>query len=210
MAERGDPTIGDIKENNPEFPHGREFLSEAIRYLEARGIKPKWGLNYHLKPGIKEYEVFFNFLLQELDRLPFNNQVGKTYLMRKDAQEVVTKLKAYLSEKFRNVHDGSPWDKSDLKEIEDVFTPGGMEVFKNEIYSSHNIEGVGYNLDLSGTGSIDDDRKMKPGGFRLERRYVTTHDGLKVMDHGFFEIDFSTGSLDMDLEEFPTVRIHKG
>lgn len=188
------------------FSHGPEFLNEAINYLEQRGIKPDQGKNYYLRPGTEVYKSFLNFFASELENLPFNDEVGKTIKMRRDAKEVITRLTEYLRIKYDDISQLSKWDNKDLERIADIFN-GNLEVFKNEIYPQHNIEGIGYNVDLSAVRYGD---RYVPLGIILERRYVTIKNGFKVLDHGFLRLDLQSGLLSIDLEEFPTSNIHLG
>jgi hypothetical protein len=187
------------------FPHGKEFLLQALKYLEAEKFKPEYGKNYRLQPGTKAYISFVSFLIEELQNLPFDNQVGKTIKMRSDTEEVIQRLINYIKNKLLEVSKSGKWTKEDLDTIEDIFQEW-LEVFKNEIYPKHNIDGVGYSVDLS--ASISSDDKYVPSGMILGRRFVSNANGFKVVDHGFLNLSFRTGILSMDLDEFPTSNVH--
>jgi hypothetical protein len=83
---------------------------------------------------------------------------------------------------------------------------GSLEVFKNEIYPRHGINGIGYNIDLSAGEGVSEGRK--PMGIILERRYISNTGGFKVMDHGFLTLDLPSGRLKLDLDESPTSNVH--
>ncbi|MBI4120738.1 MAG: hypothetical protein HY457_00575 [Parcubacteria group bacterium] len=191
------------------FPRGKEFLTDAQQYVREQGVEPISVDYYYLKPGNAVYDSFLAFFIQELERLPFRNEAGKTLAMRDDAEAVVQRLVAYLKKKQSQVLSsvGGRWLPEDISQIEDIFQ-GWLEVFKNEIYEQHGIEGVGYNVDLSafmGKGG-----RNVPAGIRIERRYVTTRGGMRLVDNGFFELSLSSGALKLDLQEGETGNVHTG
>jgi hypothetical protein len=188
-----------------DFPHGADFLNQAISYLEKNGINPDWGKVYHLEPGSTAYNSFFAFLISELENLPFNNEMGDTMLQRIDAKQCVAQLITYLKEQLVTITQTKKWALGKQDQILPMFQDDLLEVFKNEIYPKHKKEGIGYNLDLSARNLSGTN---EPSGIVLERRLITNSGQFRVMDHGFFNLNLISGTLKMDLEEFPTTHVH--
>lgn len=74
-------------------PGDREFVSKSRILLNDFHW---YDSVYRLKYNDRWYVTFLDFLTQELDNLPFNNEIGETILMRRDAKEVVGGLASYL------------------------------------------------------------------------------------------------------------------
>ncbi len=190
------------------FLKGKGFLADAISYLKSEGVKPEWGKNYIVRPGSEVYFNFLNFLIEEMKALPFENEMGNTIDMRGgDAKEVIKQLTEYLEKKKKVIAEGGVWDPVDIEEIADIFSEFRLEVFKNEIYPSHAMDGMGYNVDLS----IDKvENAWVPGDIKFERRYISNTDGFKVLDQGFINIALHSGRMHLDLDEWPTRNVHRG
>lgn len=196
----------EVAESISPFSHGEEFLDQAKEFFNKKGVEPEWGEIYNLNSESEGYKAFLKFFIEELDSLPFNDEVGETHLRRPDARDVVDRLKEYLLKKLNEVQGGQEWSNKDIGEIEDMFRDH-LEVFKNEIYTSHGVDGVGYSLDLH---VLNKDGVEIPSGVVLERRYISQKDGdIEVLDNGFFNLDLQSGHLRMDLEEFPSSGVHR-
>jgi hypothetical protein len=183
------------------------FPREAKAWLDAQGIAPEYGSNYRLRPESPGHRLFTEFLLTELEGLPFDGSQGAAIPMRSDAKEVVGRLAAFVRARLQEMDRGEAWNSAAVSEIADIFADGRLEVFKNEIYASHRMDGVGYNIDLS---ADHHDGRLTPAELILERRRVEAKEGLKVTDNGFFTLSLKTGTLAMDIEEFPTANVHTG
>ncbi|MDE1920303.1 MAG: hypothetical protein KGI24_02510 [Candidatus Omnitrophica bacterium] len=182
--------------------HGGGFLKEAVGFLNSRGLKPQWGNTYVLYPRMPLYNTFLDFLTEELGRLPFNNETGQTVLMRKDAREVVARLRGYLQRRLDMIEASGPWN-GHTESIADIFHKNSLEVFKNEIYPRHGINGTGYNLDLAVDGN------HAPAFLKLERRQVVQESGgIKVYNDGVLTLRLTDGALILDLERIPTSNVH--
>lgn len=184
----GHPTV-------PVLSHGRGFLAQATQLMRVEEVTPAWGDTYVLEAGGRAHEIFLTFLRDELRALPFHNEVGETILMRSDAQDVVGRFVNYLTAKIEQVKREKQWDSGDLGTLNDIFAPGaGYEVFKNEIYRQHNIEGIGYSLDL---------RSPFPK-IILNRYHVSWQRHDPVMETGKLILELSSGLLTIELgKEWP-------
>lgn len=186
---------------------GKNFPAEAVALLEAEGVEPVWGRVYMLSPSTPIYRTFLHTLLMELEGLPFDDKVGKTILMRRDAKEVAEKLTGYVQKRFDEVTRTGVWSAEEISELTDIFE-GLLEVFKNEIYPEHHIDGIGYNVDL--TAALTRAGARSPAEIVLERRYVTTDDGFSVTENGKFKLNLRTGGLTLEFDEYATPNVHTG
>ncbi|MCM8780228.1 MAG: UPF0489 family protein, partial [Candidatus Omnitrophica bacterium] len=180
---------------------GPHFSSEAQTLLKTLGVSPTDGL-YFLRPGMPGYYTFLNFIIAVLGNLPFNNEAGKTFLMRKDAKEVIARLIAYLEKARGQLSKDYVWDGKDAEDIRDIFMLSeskkmGLELFKNEIYPEHGIDGIGYNLDLHYATDLGMSRDNY--GLTLEIYYISAESGFSVVRQASLKLDFRSGMITMDL-----------
>jgi hypothetical protein len=128
-------------------------------------------------------------------------------MQRDDAQDVVETLKAFVRKRFHGFKENAIWDP-DTSELREIFT-GDLEVFKNEIYLRHKIEGIAYNLDLSNFyvrgGKI-------PSNIVLDRFLVqqspADKTGVRVFSHGTIDLNLVSGTLKIDLNQDQVVNVH--
>ena len=175
------------------LPHHAAFSAEASAFLRDVGQTPIYGDVFIIRPRDPGYQSICSFLLDSLERLPFENQVGETILMRGDAREVVRGLTLFLNSNLQALASGEAWAPNTTS-IANFFTTGHLEVFKNEIYSRHKIDGIGYSLDLGTSGS-----SQIPSLIRLIRYAVTQEPTLAVREDGSLALDITTGTITLDL-----------
>jgi len=130
--------------------------------IEAKKLLPD---GYILFPKSKNYTVFLHFLINELQELPFEDELGETELLRDDAKEIVNKLVEYLSIQSKRIKKGAEWDL-DQSIISQIYNIEFYEVFKNIINPDTGLEGICYSLDLAIDGN------NRPIGFSLDRYFV--------------------------------------
>lgn len=130
----------DAPDNKRELFTGwetRPITDQINKKFEGKGFDIPGITAYYIPANTQEYTELSQFLGKILDSLPFNDEVGSTILMRNDASSVVASLSDVL-------HGKKTWEN-----IQSIFKEGG-EVFKNEVYSSHNLQSaMCYNIDLS-------------------------------------------------------------
>ena len=126
-------------------------------------------------------------------------------MMRPDAKEVVDRLVAYIEGKIQELETGFSWTDQNISEINDIFQ-GRLQVFKNEIYPQHGIDGIGYGLDLS---VLRDGKKMPEAiDITLARYHVTQQNKFNVFYNGAFELNLRSGILVLDLARGNVPNIH--
>ena len=181
------------------FRHDEHFLDEVVSFLQSQDIQPDWMENYHFAVSSPAYLPLLDFVQEELERLPFHNEVGRTYLVRDDAESVVQRLGSYLEWQAKHVKEKQFWHP-DAESIADLYQGWG-EVFKNKIFSGMNLRAICYSLDLA-TGP-----RAFPMGFRLMRYLVDGRkdnpDSLTVLAHGALEVLFPSGLIKLDLAVYP-------
>lgn len=178
------------------------FRNEASKFLDGCGIKPTYGQVYFLGTRDPGYSHFLSQLATHLERLPMQNEIGETTLMRDDAALVIAGLKDFLRSQDGRLKDGKSWDSQELHEIRAHFVSGRLEVYKNEIYPAHKINGTGYNLDLSMCGE-------HASAIILEIYTVSQMPKFTVDRQGSFQINVANGAMILDLSEWP-VKAHRG
>jgi hypothetical protein len=191
-------------DEKPIFSRDNKFVSEALALLKSRGSEPEWGKVFFLPHGTELHKIFFSFLIQELENLPFNNEVGESIPIRDDAKEAVRILTGYLKKRLGDLENGKKWSTNFPKEVKEIFR-GGLEVFKNQIYPEHGISGIGYNLDLASNGS---GRKAEPSKIVLERYYVEAGKKFDVTSNGVIGMFLSNGEMRLDLDDEHRRNIH--
>ena len=132
--------------------------------------------------------------------------------MRTDARDTVARLGAYFQAQSARLTAGMPWDP-DVRSINDLFHPDGLEVFKNEIYPRMGIGGICYSLDLGAQGSRRDLSSWKPTLVILDRYLVHPTDhprGFHVMENGSLKVFVDDGLMHLDLSEGPVPNVHDG
>tara|TARA_Y100000310_G_C20618236_1_gene781847 strand:+ start:629 stop:1192 length:564 start_codon:yes stop_codon:yes gene_type:complete len=160
------------------------FVEDARTQLS--GVRQAWDWGALVMTDEKPFPLILDCLIQELQGLPWNDEVGKTYLMRADAKNVVDDLIAYLQRQQTALKEGGDWDTS-AEDVEWLFK-GDREVFKNYIFKRHRMQGIGYNLDLSVTFDRKVPDKQTPCGFILERRRIDSRDGFSAHHDGFITL----------------------
>jgi len=190
---------------NDILRHDDNFTKDGLRLLQE--CTPKYDLVYHLTVTDKQYQSFLQFLIEELDSLPYDNTVGKTILMRADAKKVVTDLSENLKSQLERISCGREWNNK-IKSIENYFCDQ-LEVFKNEIYPGMNRCGIGYNLDLGNLYLLPITEL-----FVLERYFVDArgenHSRFTIRRNGRIELRFFDGKMSVDLSEDEPGGIHLG
>jgi hypothetical protein len=140
---------------------------------------------YILNPKSNNYNMFLDFLINELKELPFKDEVGETIYMRHDAKEVVTKLIDYLSIQSKRIQKNKEWDLS-LDLISPIYNYQFYEVFKNIIPPNTNLKGICYSLDLVIDG------KNNPLRFTLDRYSVQSKkDNVEVYRNGCMDLFYN-------------------
>ncbi|GEM_PF-2824505 len=184
----------------------REFPAQAKQVLESPRLRPFYESQYQesqyqIEPGSEAYDLFLSLFLQELRELPFDHSVGRVFLLRPDAKEVVKRLTQFILDKGSKL-DENPlaWQtQEDLKQIRELFSTHQLEVFKNDIYPEHGIEGVGYSLDLGVV--YGEQGEVIPSIVRVERYTIVLQDRFSVSHNGSITLNLLTGDLLIDLDE---------
>ena len=135
------------------------FCNEADRILSGERL---------LEHSSPKFAVFLDFLISELDGLPFDGQLGEPVFMRDDAREIAYTLAKYLTNQSRRIKSKKGWRK-DLRAVSKIYEFRYYEVFKNIIHPNTGLEGTCYSVDLSVSIRSDGDR---PLGFVLDRYFV--------------------------------------
>ena len=139
--------------------------------------------------------------------LPFDQRVGRVFLLRPDAKEVVKQLTQFILDKGTKL-DENPhawWIQEELGQIRGLFsTDDQLSVFKNELYPEHGIEGIGYSLDLGVV--YGEQREIIPSDVRVERYAVVLQDRFSVYHNGAITLELLSGELwiNLDEERIPT------
>ena len=187
------------------LPHDSDFPKTALQVLS--NVEP-------IIPGMEGYYLLqepngalLTFLVEELKRLPFNDEVGQTILMRDDAKEIIDKLIIYIERNIEIVANGGKWNVDSFDEIRGFFQSGYLETFKNEIYEDTDLEGIGYNIDLGinyGGGIIGN-----PSEFRIKlERYCVQQNPFRVTTNGSMDLHLLSGAMVVDLSEMVLSQPH--
>lgn len=189
--------INDLLRRDDNFP------KVGIKLLN--GFNPTEDGVYRLNVKDKPYQLFLEFLIEELDHLPFENEVGKTILMRQDSRSVVSDLSHNLKCQLARLINGDGWDTR-MGLLENYFDDS-LEVFKNEIYPGMNRCGIGYNLDLGNMYLLP----ITPF-FVLERYFVDARDTnpkqFTIQKNGRMSLRFLDGRIGLDFSEEVPGGIH--
>ena len=194
-------------QHKKELTPGPEFIEKAKGLLSVDGIKPLHDKVYRLEPGTRVHDEFLRFFINELKALPFENEVGETKLMRRDAREVVMRLIAYVEQKATQK---TKWSMQEYSKIKDIFEGRRLEVFKNELYPEHGIDGICYNLDLSVWGDLSAiGLPRMPNEIILERFYIMARtEKLKGYYNGKITLRLD-GTLLVDLSKDDLLNMHE-
>ncbi|MDO9066050.1 MAG: hypothetical protein Q7U96_03080, partial [Chloroflexota bacterium] len=139
--------------------------------------------------------------LSELEKLPFNNEIGQTILMRQDAESVIKRLIDYIRRHSVQEETIGQWDEKSIEEISDLFASyGNLEVFKSEIYSYMQTEGICYNVDLGIFGDT--------GFYIVLERFMVKQNPLRVTMVSQVRLSLKSGKLSIDLQKLPIRNVH--
>ena len=185
------------------FTQGKEFFAQVSEALVLNGAQPLFGGVYEIERSNTLYLPLLQFLLRELRSLPLQNQVGSSFPLRRDTAAVLNILAQIIEE---HLHPGS--SATPIPVLIDKLA-GWHEVFKSEIYPSHNLSGIGYSVDLWAHVSPQGADLFHVYAFQLERRWIEAHP-FSVTSDVFFTFNLYSGELKIEVEKFPTPNVHRG
>lgn len=189
-----------------ELPHSEHFLTKAISLLKEKNIEVKRsGTIFQLSPGTPLYQTFYQFFIDELTQLPFNNERGST-IMRDDAVLAVHRFVDFLGRQFTD-SENTQWNPQTVSQLKDLWytedgRPADLEVFKNQIYPDHKISGIGYSLDLSGMWEYFSGANVFPPAIVLNRYYVNQDSGFNVSENGSLKFLLNNGTIEFDSDDY--------
>lgn len=160
---------------NLNFDWKKQPIADQLKMkLEGKAQEIPGTTLYSVRSNSPEYKYISELLADMLDSLPFHNEVGSSKIMRSDAMSVIEEIKNYLR------------GRKSWIEISNIFQGKG-EVFKNEVYTYHNLPSAFcYNVDLS-RDFFDPNRN----GIKIERFHITNNGKLRGYYDGEFQISSS-------------------
>jgi hypothetical protein len=179
--------------------HDELFLDQAITHFINAEIRPtdESARTYQLEPGTPLHPRLLNFFIEELEQLPWHNEVGVAIDTRDGANTIIRQITTYLKQQAQHPN-GWGAEKS-------AMVPKGWEdwlaLFKSEIYSHTQQNGIAYNVYFH--------RDWKGGlSLVLERYFVQQEPVLKVGTNGSLVISLDTGLITVITEMISVANVH--
>lgn len=195
----------DIQTEMPSsgIDHDSNFIDGARKLVAD--IQPTYegSGKYRIMPDNEKYAVFILFFIEELERIPFHNEIGisKTNGIvgrPEEVEAIIKKLIALLKKQYKELQQTGVWDMKNIEDIKALLTLHDAELFKNEIYPYMQQSGICFSLDL--LASYNRGQRTETSGIILNRYKVEGKDPnkFKVHEDGGMRLFLRDGMMEID------------